>query len=802
MPEEDLYKRVKKLGDYGLLDAKDKAVLDEGKIVTRLELAFYTEKAKARVANPELSLPPTPTPTSAPLPQILLPTPTPLVTMPTPVFNPQVRSEIEQLLKELKEESAYLKTRLSLNDERVKEQEKEWEKLQNIQDEVGAVWKRANKSSGIPHFTSIAKFKVENFHLSGITIVNSTKATQETNLGAWTDLGGKGSFSLGIGAILSDNTTSGPVTLTYFSPDFSVALDGPLGHWDTHITGEAYPGAGTFGSFTRGVNTTALRRFERPFEIKSFTDDKNFKTWNDHISNITSVASAGYGTIQSSNDRVFSGVYGVGTSLPLMNENTKMIIMLGRQGTANTQTQRWEQGLKVSTLFGRVGADVSTLWMNDNFGVNQLPQMDSKNVQASLNIDLNPVVFNLEAGFSSLYSGTNNGNLTNQALEAPAGQASLSFYPFTLYYTAISDGFSNYSSKVNMGGVNFNQYGVHSGPAFTASTLEDVYGFIGEVDSLTSNRYGWRANFGWNGRKQDWMKGWPSFLDGIVINFDFSQQKEFRAISGRGNPVDADLAYGDYNVVEALNMVGFYYPDDEGTWGLNLYGGYAAAPWLPVRQAYTTNINTLRNDGNTSMDSTRYQFRQTSERIPLLLPANAGGFALPPGSQPATFTSGPNIGKNIYANLGHLKTYNYATLTTKFQFDKIFGLGIPVYASCFFTDNAVSGVLTDPALILQGQPPAISNLFDQTVYDATVMVQAIRNVNLIGDFGYEVWKSEYTYPQVNRHWETLGAGLAYDIPWGGSRFEFRYKHVIFRDEVVDKNNYEGDQVFALVSFLF
>jgi hypothetical protein len=163
---------------------------------------------------------------------------------------------------------------------------------------------------------------------------------------------------------------------------------------------------------------------------------------------------------------------------------------------------------------------------------------------------------------------------------------------------------------------------------------------------------------------------------------------------------------------------------------------------------------------------------------------------------PTTHTSGPNIGRNVYVNLTHLKTYNYATLTTKFQFDKLFGLGIPVYASCFFTNNSISGEARDAT------QSNIPNMFDQTVYDIAGMFQPIRNVNLMVDYGKETWRSQHTYPQVGRNWTTLGAGLAYDIPWGGSRMEFRYKHVIFRDDFVPLNNYEGDQVFSMVSVLF
>ena len=63
-PDQPLYQRVKKLEDYGLLDAQDQAVLDQGKVVTRLKMAFYTEKAKARISAPELNTQPVPTPQS------------------------------------------------------------------------------------------------------------------------------------------------------------------------------------------------------------------------------------------------------------------------------------------------------------------------------------------------------------------------------------------------------------------------------------------------------------------------------------------------------------------------------------------------------------------------------------------------------------------------------------------------------------------------------------------------------------------------------------------------------------------
>ena len=47
--DSDLYQQVRQLGDYGLLDPVDKSVLDRGLVVTRLELALYTEKAQSRL---------------------------------------------------------------------------------------------------------------------------------------------------------------------------------------------------------------------------------------------------------------------------------------------------------------------------------------------------------------------------------------------------------------------------------------------------------------------------------------------------------------------------------------------------------------------------------------------------------------------------------------------------------------------------------------------------------------------------------------------------------------------------------
>jgi len=839
-PDQKLYQRVKKLGDWGLLDPQDKAVLDEGKIVTRLELAFYTEKAKARITAPATMSAPQPIPSPITAPPVMappvMPSPTPAVVpsvpemtapmVPPPAANPAVRNEVDELLKELKAEAAYLKMRVTLNDERIKEQEKELNALQGVQNDVDAVFKKANDQLKSPSIDSVSRFRFEDIHLTGVggqpsTLIstafgpqinpgaipsaNAIRAVNEENIRLITDLGGKGSFSFGLGGSLSDSNASdsglggsGTASIYLFAPDFSFMLSGPLGSWNTHVMVQGYPGALTLGDFSRGVGPIFVKRFENPYEIKHYTDDKHLKIWNDYMTNIAAPSpSFANGVISSTYDQVFDGVFGVGNNLPLIGGDARLVLLFGRMGTTNTQTQRWEEGAKLDgSLLNNLRGAISTEWVNDNYANPQGPNLDLKTYQADLYLDLNPVNVSLEGAFSSFYTGfegisptNSSGTPTNTRLEAPAGQLTLSYYPFNLYAFAISDGFANFQSKVAMSSVNFTKYGVGSSP----SSYMDVYGWIGEVDSLASDRYGLRANLGWNGRHQDWMKSWPSFLDAFVVNFDWSMKKEF------------SVAYDNqgYNDVEALNLITMYYPDDEGLWGLNFWGGYGAggmgSPWYAVRQSYINNIQSLRLDNNTSFNNVQYKSNMSSEKIPIIIPADINGVPLPPGSAPATLASSPGTVLSYYV-LPDLKTYNYITLTTKIQFNKLYGSNTPFYGSIFFTDNRVSGHSDDPAVAswLQNVP----NLFEQTVWDFAGMYQLMKNVDLTCDYGLETWKSQYTYPLVDYRTDSLGGGFAYDFPWGGGKWEFRYKHLIFRDAFVPLNNYQADQAFSSMSFLF
>jgi hypothetical protein len=798
--DQPLYQRVKKLENYGLLNSADKAVLDQGEAVTRLQLAFYVQKAKAQIEDPEL-LHPTPSPVITPVLSSPIITPPPAeatIAVPQPVIaplpvptalpepiNPAVRQEIENLLQEFKQESAVLRARMSIDDQLLGKEAKEIDTLKDLQNDANSIWGKANASTGVPSFNAKTRFRFEDLNMSGLETINAIRPQNELDLGMWSDLGGTGSISLGIIAVTSASNASAasePVSVNIYNPDVNFKLTGPLGQWDTHFAVEAYPGALTFGDFSRSLGPTSLRNFVDPVDIKRFSDDKDSLTWDSYMDAFTLAPPLALaGAIVSSTDPVFDGLYGVGTNVPLLGPDGRLIVLLGRQGTDATQPDRFEEGVKLSEPFGPVYANLSTEWVNDDFGYNRLPELDLKTYQADFTVNLSPVIINVEGAFSSLYSGLNNGVPTNTALEAPAGQIEASFYPFNIFYTAISDGFANFNSKVAMAGVNFAQYGVQQGPIPQANQNLNQYGLIGEVDDLVSDRYGWRVNLGWDGRKQDWMKKWPSFLDSILINFNVAKKTEYAVETN---------AEG-YNVIEAFNVIQPYYPDDEGIWGLDLWGGYTP-PWQPAREAYNGNIEALRNDGDTNDDQTRYNFDLSSEIIPLIMPvANEPVSEI--NGKPVTIVPGT---PNTYVNITDLKTYNYVQLNVKWKINKAFGFDKPLYSSFYFADNEVSGQAT------QVGQTSIPNLFEQQVYDISAMYQIIPNVNLMADYGWETWNSSYTYPLINYRTTAPGIGIAYDIPWGGGRFDLRYKDVTFTDIDVPANSYHTGQWYSELFFLF
>ncbi len=817
-PSEDLYQRVKKLEAYGLLDPRDQAVLDQGKTVTRLELAFYTEKAKARIEAPELAQPQVPTPT--PQPAVTLPPPPTAVPTQAPlVVPPGVKQEIDDLLNELRTESVILKSRLSLDDVRIKEQEDELDKLKSVQDEVDEIWKKANKSAGIPNLYTNINMRVENLSLSGpLTQENATRIMQEVYVGTYSDLGGKGTLSAGIGALIPVDGASAsyqllgvgtqPVSLYIGNPSVTFFNYGDLGKWDTTFAVETYQPDTSLGAFSRGYANYAIKRFEDPFDIKNFNDDKNSRNWDDYMSQVSYIPaySISAGNVQSANDRVFDGMYLSGKEIPWLAQDGRMWVLVGRMGTSPSQTQRWEEGAKIKQPWanGLVTTSVSTEWVNDNFGAPAAPALNLKDYEAEVKFDLKPVVIDLDGGFSDFATGVDTLNplvtaANPEVLEAGAFQGSLAFYPFTIYGFAISDQYADFQSRATMSGLNFARYGLY----FSPSDYNDAYGAVGEVDNLQSDRYGWRANLGWSGRQQDWMKSWPSFLDTFVVNLDVSQKTEYTS------EVNSEGVTSGYNEVEPTQLLSFYYPDDEGLWGLNLWGNYSPNV-NPVRQDYINNIESIRNDGDVLNDDVRYQFRMTNERLPMIIPIY---------SAPGVILTDSN-GHNVYFNITNLKSYNYITLTTKIKFDKWFGLGAPLDGSFFMTDNVVSGTAaqSNSSYVLPaGADPAsnanlprtgaIPNLFEQRVFSGTLMMSLVPDIDLVGDIGVETWKSAYTYPQVDYRTNEFGLGFSYDIPWCGGKLECRYKHIDFHDaglkvNGIYVNDYSGDQFFSKLKFMF
>jgi hypothetical protein len=166
-------------------------------------------------------------------------------------------------------------------------------------------------------------------------------------------------------------------------------------------------------------------------------------------------------------------------------------------------------------------------------------------------------------------------------------------------------------------------------------------------------------------------------------------------------------------------------------------------------------------------------------------------------------------GRNIYTDLSHRKTFHYLTVTTKLKFNKWLHWRRPFYGGVFYTDNRVSGTTDDPTLSAMADPNRpgatlqnIPDMFRQKVVDATVMLQVRKNVDLMGNVGWETWKSNYTYPRLDAVTKSLGAGAAYDLPWGTGKLEARYRHLTYCNQYVSANNYQADQVYTYFLFQF
>ncbi len=521
---------------------------------------------------------------------------------------------------------------MSLDDQRVAEQEAEVEKLSATQDEVEAVFRKANRANGSIHLSYESDVRAENLQVTGpLGTVSATASKEEGNLGVWADLGGKGSVNLDLsGIVYNGNASSGPGSILVNSPSINYELDGMLGKWNNTVAVEYYSSDTDLGDFTRG-NPEGSLRYEDPFDIKKYSGDKNQKNWDDYITNLTYVPSFTSWSNSNNSQRVFDGLYMVGTSLPLLSKDAKATILVGR---VEKDPQKWEEGLKYNQPFldGHLQVSLSSEWVNDNLGAapasptTLAPAVDQKSYEADLGFDLKPFFLDIEGGYSHYTSGLwtpnggaatlaqggtslVNGIINPPALEAPAGQASLNIYPLTFYYTAISDNYVNPQSKVILAGFNLDRYGYGA----YVPPADSQFGFVGLPDDLISDRYGWRANLGWKGRQESWMKDWPDFLDDIVVNLDVAQKTEYRVIPDEtGN-----------NAMEAYQLVSVYYPEDLGLVGRHLVGVRRGQPHGqklheqyrgPAKPTQATPPNTRSFPGGSSTERIPLSCRSTPPR--------------------------------------------------------------------------------------------------------------------------------------------------------------------------------------------
>jgi len=824
-PGDHLYQRVKALEKWGLLDASDQAVLDRGEAVTRLQLAFYTEKAKTRIAAPMFS---TTTSTAVSAPALIVPVqntpeavpalvapsqsvPQEVVPQPTAVMvPPSVSKEIDDLLKAMKSESTYLRARQPLLDADIKAQEVELQEIKRIQTDAEGVVRKANKNSGDWSFNTNADWHFEDISVKGnntnavlsgpsgvqqVTGVSSQRVTREDQdfyFGAWGSLG-KASLSTGFTAqVFSTNDAStnpsAAVSLKPGVPQLKMNLDGRFGTWNFFGMREGYDPDTSMGDFTRAQSTNRPKLYISPYNIVCWSPDKFDKNWDDYMHNLGFVPTQALlgGIGQTGADRVFDGMIADGSDMPHLGP-TKIKLLAGHYGTDASPTW-FEFGTLVQRpwLNDHITTKVAGYWLEDTNIKPLVGSIDLQNYTGEVQVDLKPipVIFSGQFAHSSLYTGvdnttqyvvTENGSAVTiqgpvQALPGQAVQLQASCYPFNIFYQNIGAGYSNFQSKVDITGIDFTRYGLSSKQT---DDLINKYGEVGEADTLQSNRHGVRLNLGWNGRKEEWMqKSLPKFLDYFLLNVDAASRKEFVSINS------ADM--GNHYVLEPWNFVAPYYPEDEGIWGLDLYGGYAGTQY-PVRQNIDTNITSTRQaedplaasrTWSSTYEWVRYRFQMSSERIPLLDPVTG-------------------------ADISDVKTYNYLALSNKWQLNRFYGSSKPLYLAVFYGNDVVSGSASGP------YTADVSCLLHQSVIDTTLMAgRLLPYVQVSVHFAEEKWHCDYSIPRIEYDTKSTGAGLDYNIPWGSAKLGLRYNHVVFKSEYVPANDYVADQIWAQGNFRF
>ena len=826
---DNLYQRVKALEKWGLLDAQDQAVLDRGEAVTRLQLAFYTEKAKTRISAP-LFPATTPTTASAPAPVLVAPSqsieqPIPQIVAPqAPVAQPAVPSvpelaapampapqptavmvppsvskEIDDLLKAMKNESAYLRARQPLLDADIKTQEDELQAIKKTQIAADTVARKANKNSGDWSFNTNADWHFEDMtvqgnsnsaaltgtsgvqSVKGITPQRITREDQQIYFGMWGSLG-KASLSTGFTAKLySMNDASvdsaSSVTLTPGVPQLKMNLDGRFGTWSFFAMREGYDPDTSMGDFTRAQSTDRPKNYISPYNIVCWSPDKFDKNWDDFMHNLGFVPTQALlgGIGQTGADRVFDGVVMDGSDLPKLG-STKIKILAGHYGTSTSPTW-FEYGTLVQRpwLNDHITTKVAGYWMDDTTHKVGVASIDMRNYTGEASVDLKPIpiVFSGQFAYSSLYTGVDNGLAPGgsaQPLPGSALQLQASCYPFNIFYQNIQAGYSNFQSKVDITGIDFTRYGLSS---TQTDDLINKYGEVGEADTLQSNRKGVRLNLGWNGRKDEWMQNsLPKFMDYFLLNVDAAKRTEFVAIDS--------AEVGGHYVLEPWTFVAPYYPEDEGVWGMDLYGGYGGSP-CTLRGEVDSNILAVRQASDpmgasrtwsSSYEWVRYRFQMASERIPLLDPGTG-------------------------ADISDIKTYNYLALSNKWQLNRFYGSSKPLYLAIYYANDVVSGAASGP------YTSDISCLLHQSVFDTTLMAgRLLPYVQVSVHFAEEKWHSDYSIPRIQYDTKSTGAGLDYNIPWGSCKLGLRYNHVVFNSEYVPANNYVAEQVWAQANFRF
>jgi hypothetical protein len=625
-----------------------------------------------------------------------------------------------------------------------------------------------------------------------------TREEQDIYFGAWGSLG-KANLSTGFTASLYDtnDASTNPATGVTFSPgvpQLKMNLDGRFGTWNFFAMREGYDPDTSMGDFTRAQSTDRPKLFISPYNIVCWSPDKFDKNWDDFMHNLGFVPTQALlgGIGQTGADRVFDGVVADGSDLTCLGP-TKIKILAGHYGTSTSPTW-FEYGtlLQRPWVHDHITTKLAGYWMDDTNPDNPpaTGSINMNNYTGEVSVDLKPlpIVFSGQFARSSLYTGVDTATqytvinagttVTMQgpvnALVGQALQLQASCYPLNIFYQNIGAGYSNFQSKVDITGVDFARYGINTNQT---DDLINKYGEIGEADTLQSNRKGVRLNLGWNGRKGQWMQdSLPKFMDYFLINADAATRTEFA-------PVVATEETGNY-LLEPWTFVAPYYPEDEGVWGLDMYGGYGGSP-CTVRAQEDANITAVRQaedplgtsrTWNSSYEWVRYRFQMASERIPLLDPVTG-------------------------AAISDTKTYDYFAISNKWQLNKFYNSSKPLYLAIFYGNDVVSGKgnVSGP----NPYPFNVDCLFHQSVLDTTLMAgRLLPYVQVSVHYAEEKWHCDYSIPRIEYDTKSTGAGLDYNIPWGSAKFGLRYNHVVFKSVYVPANDYTAEQIWAQGNFRF